>query len=89
MRQRLPGGPAMPRLEHPRFYADLRKRIRARRLDLDLSQCALGRRSGVSNSAISNIENGRERPALPTLLSLCYGLRIGLPELLVYRTTPR
>jgi transcriptional regulator with XRE-family HTH domain len=37
-------------------------RMRARRLELKLSQQAVGYRAGVSNAAVSKIENGWQIP---------------------------
>ena len=46
-------------------------RLRLTRQALGLTQTEFGRRAGISKSAMSNIENGRNFPTIPNLVALC------------------
>jgi transcriptional regulator with XRE-family HTH domain len=48
--------------------------LRARRLELGLSQTELSKRAGVAQMTISTIETGNSAPRVDILLKLCQGL---------------
>lgn len=51
-------------------------RIAQRRQELGLKQIQLGKAAGVSSKYISDIETGKKRPSLETLVNICEALRI-------------
>ena len=57
-------------------------RIRARRLELGLSQEKLGLASGVHWTVVSQAERGKRTLTIPTLLKLATGLEMDPGELL-------
>lgn len=57
-------------------------RVRELRLKRDWSQGELGKRSGVAEQTISNIETGRHVPDTGTLLKISRGFDVGLGALL-------
>jgi transcriptional regulator with XRE-family HTH domain len=61
---------------------DACERLRAARIEADLSLRELGRRVGVSASMLSQIENGRAQPSVATLYALVSCLNVSLDELL-------
>jgi DNA-binding XRE family transcriptional regulator len=56
--------------------------LRARRLELGLTQTALAERCGIPQSEISRIESGAANPTLATVMALSasLGVRVGLTE---------
>ena len=50
--------------------------LKMRRLELGLSQKALGELVDVTQSNISEYEGGLTYPTLPTLFKVCLGLRV-------------
>lgn len=60
-------------LSNPQIEQELGKRLKNRRLDLNLSQEETAKRSGLSRRTITAIENG-EGSTLTTLIALLRGL---------------
>lgn len=63
-------------------YPEVGERLRARRLERQLSLRDLAGRLGVSPSLISQIERGRARPSVSTLYAIAAELDVSLDELL-------
>lgn len=55
---------------------DFASRLRALRIERNLSQAELGNRVGVGQSAISQFEMGEKTPRLETLLKLALALDV-------------
>lgn len=66
-------------------FEQLGKRIAQRRHELELKQCILAEKSGISNNYLSNIENGRSIPSLETFSSICVALSL-TPDYLLLGT---
>ena len=62
-----------PKMPSP-LNADLGRRIRSRRDELSLTQAWLGRHVGLSRTAITNIECGRQRLLVDQLYSIATAL---------------
>lgn len=62
--------------------SDACERLRAARIEADLSLRELGRRVGISASMLSQIENGRAQPSVATLYAVVSCLNLSLDELL-------
>jgi transcriptional regulator with XRE-family HTH domain len=62
--------------------SDACEKLRAARIEADLSLRELGRRVGISASMLSQIENGRAQPSVATLYALVSCLNLSLDELL-------
>ena len=63
-------------------YKVLGERIREKRVKKGLTQDKLAAAIGVSNPHVSNIERGRTKVSLPTLVDICNVLDTTLDELL-------
>ena len=61
-------------LSNPQIEQELGKRLKARRLDLNLSQALAAERSGLSRRTITAIENGKGS-TLATLIALLRALQ--------------
>ncbi len=59
-------------------------RIRVARRDQGLSQADLGKRVGMAQAAISNLERGVHSPRMDTLKRVAEGLGLSVPELLAF-----
>jgi transcriptional regulator with XRE-family HTH domain len=57
-------------------------RIRARRIEKDLSQEALAKKAALSREHVARLEAGLYEPTLGTLERLARALGLSLPELL-------
>ncbi|HEY2055362.1 MAG TPA: helix-turn-helix transcriptional regulator [Solirubrobacterales bacterium] len=66
-----------------RLAVQLGRRIRRRRNFLDLSQEALGERTGIHRTQFSLYENGERMPMTSTLIKLAAGLGVSVDQLLV------
>lgn len=62
--------------------ANLGQRMRQLRTDKDLTQTELARRSGVSHSTLSKIENNQLSPTFETILRIVDGLEIDISDFL-------
>jgi len=67
---------------------EIGRRIRKYREERGLSQRELAKRIGVSNSRISNWEQGVNRPDVDLLASICGALNVSPSELLDIRLAP-
>jgi transcriptional regulator with XRE-family HTH domain len=65
----------------PTLPERVKERLRARRLDLGLTQEELCGRAGISLDAVSRIESGSRVPTLDTLSHLAAGLETTVAEL--------
>lgn len=50
--------------------------LRARRVEIQLSQTDLANKFGLSKQSLCEIENGNQRPSRPTLIMLCDALNL-------------
>ena len=69
----------MPRREEPQI--GLSKAIRQLRMEIHLSQEALGHRADIHPTWISHIESGRINPTWGNVRRIARGLRVPLPRL--------
>lgn len=72
-------------------YKAIGKRIRVARIQQDMKQDVLAEKANLSPSHMSNIETGRTKLSLPTLISLANALNASPDELLcdnVVKTKP-
>jgi transcriptional regulator with XRE-family HTH domain len=69
----------MPRREEPQI--GLSKAIRQLRMEIHLSQEALGLRADIHPTWISHMESGRVNPTWGNVRRIAVGLRVPLPEL--------
>jgi transcriptional regulator with XRE-family HTH domain len=69
----------MPRREEPQI--GLSKAIRQLRMEIHLSQEALGHRADIHPTWISHIESGRVNPTWGNVRRIATGLRVPLPVL--------
>lgn len=65
------------------MYAEFGRRVRNERMKQKLSQDELARAIDLPRTAVSNIESGRQRVLLHTLVALVKALRVSSNELLV------
>ncbi|MEU0071214.1 helix-turn-helix transcriptional regulator [Streptomyces sp. NPDC006332] len=74
--------PLTPEIEEEYAAAHLRfalgEAVRGRRLDLSLSQRELGRRAGMTQSAVARLEAGGTVPTIPVLDRLARALGLEL-----------
>ena len=61
-------------------YVLMGKRIRARRMELGLTQENIADAAGLANNTVSNIENGKTKVSLPTLLEIANFLSVSLDD---------
>lgn len=66
-----------------RVARQLGRRVRRRRHFLDLSQEALGERTGIHRTQFSLYESGDRMPLTSTLIKLAAGLGVSVDQLLV------
>lgn len=64
-----------------RYYRSFAAVLRKLRLEKGLSQEFLALQIGVDPTYIYKLEIGRNSPSLETMLKLCEGLEVSLPEL--------
>jgi transcriptional regulator with XRE-family HTH domain len=64
------------------LHQEFGDRVRARRLELELSQEALAHESGLARAYIGQIEAGQRNVALDNLARIARALGVGLGELL-------
>jgi transcriptional regulator with XRE-family HTH domain len=69
----------MPRREEPQI--GLSKAIRQLRMEIQLSQEALGHRADIHPTWISHIESGRVNPTWGNVRRIATGLQVSLPVL--------
>jgi transcriptional regulator with XRE-family HTH domain len=71
--------PATPNVDHDRLLRELGDRVRKHRLELGMSQEALGERAGLHRNYVGGIEQGKRNVAAVNLvkLSLALGLDPG------------
>lgn len=63
---------------------DIGKKIRKLRIEGNMSQSRLAKKSGIAQSTLSYIERGKKVPQFNTLSSVCKGLGINIFKLLSY-----
>ncbi|UPK67947.1 helix-turn-helix domain-containing protein [Chitinophaga filiformis] len=64
------------------FYAELGANIRQARVDAFISQEQLAQHLDLTNASIANIEKGRQRVLIHTLLTICSVLNVDINKLL-------
>lgn len=64
------------------FYIDLGNNISSIRTKKGISQDDLAKEIGLSRPSIANIEKGKQRPSIYTLIQICTYLGVELLELL-------
>lgn len=60
---------------------EIGKKIKIQRIQKDLKQKDLARMAGISNTYLSDIENGRTNPSLKTLLRITHILDMNITDL--------
>ena len=70
-------------------YANLGKRVRARRMKLNWTQERLAQEIGVSTSFIGHVERATRTASLETLVALCNALNVSPTLLLQDSLSPR
>ena len=83
-----PGAQGRP-AEHERAGSVWARSVRDRRLELRISQIELGRRSGLTQQAVSYIEQGRGIPRVTTMLRVARALGTTIEELFPMEGAPR
>jgi transcriptional regulator with XRE-family HTH domain len=63
-------------------YKAIGRRVKIARIKKELSQDQVSNVTGISNTYLSNIENGRTKPSLPTLIKIANALTVSVDELL-------
>lgn len=61
---------------------DVGPRVRAARLQRDVTLTALARETGISTSTLSRLEVGQRKPSLELLLPIAFALQLPLDELI-------
>ena len=59
----------------------LGKRIKARRLELGMTQIECAKRAGIVQPYLLNLEHGRRDPTLSTLVRIAKALKVSLSDL--------
>lgn len=76
----------MPSTSPPAWVLNERRaigeRIRAKRLDANLTQEQVAIRSGVDRPSVVRIEQGQQSPSLDTLIRLAAAIGLPVPELI-------
>jgi len=67
---------------HRKEWVSLGQRIRAERLARGLGLVELGRAAGCSHPFLSQVENGKALPSLPSLFDIAAALEVTPAELL-------
>ena len=57
-------------------YAEMGRRIKLRRKELNIKQSEMAEALDVSNNHISSIETGKQKPSLDMFISICEYLRV-------------
>lgn len=55
--------------------------LRARRIELGISQLTLSERTGIHATYISEVEGGKKNPSLSKLEAFCFGLELPVSRL--------
>ena len=63
-------------------YKAVGKRIKLARIKVDMQQDALAEKAGVSPSHMSNVETGKTKVSLPSLVSIANALSVSVDDLL-------
>lgn len=69
------------------FYKQVGKRVKRARLSLGLSQEALAAKLELTRTSITNIEQGRQRVMLHTIMDLAGALGVSLGDLVPTKST--
>lgn len=64
------------------YYERLRKLFRKRRLELNMMQTEVAEIADISNNFYSNIERGKTKPSVETVLKICKALKLSLDEII-------
>ena len=67
-----------------RIYEELGKRLKARRIELGLTQTEVGKRIGVNYTVILMWEKGKKGMSVRTLIALCEALELRLELIKVF-----
>lgn len=70
-------------------YKSIGKRIILRRKKLKIQQVDLAEQIGISNTYLSSIEHGKEKPSLDILVRICNGLSVTPDYLCTPITSPK
>ena len=66
-------------------YREMGNRIKVRRQELKIKQTELAEILEISNTHMSSIENGRQKPSLDTFIGICNALKV-TPDYLLLGT---
>ncbi len=64
------------------FYSELGTRIRKARMDSQINQDVLAQQLGLTRASIVNIEKGRQRPMVHTLIEIAAILNVNFTSLI-------
>lgn len=64
------------------YYERLRKLFRKKRLELNMMQTEIAEKADISNNFYSNIERGKTKPSVETVLKICKALKLSLDEII-------
>lgn len=64
------------------FYKELGTLIRKARIDADINQDVLAQQLGLTRASIVNIEKGRQRPLIHTILEIATILKVSFTSLI-------
>lgn len=56
------------------------EKIKKKRLEKNIKQCELAKKAGMSNTFLSDIENGRSEPSIKTLSKIAGALEIDIKK---------
>jgi transcriptional regulator with XRE-family HTH domain len=76
----------MTKDEQGQFYKNLGESIKAIRKNKQITQEALANYLGLSRVSVVNIENGRQKPLVHTLIEMSLYLKVPVSELLGHNT---
>ncbi|MBN8853026.1 MAG: hypothetical protein BGO55_14160 [Sphingobacteriales bacterium 50-39] len=78
----------MSQIEHKEFYENMGSLIREARLKAEISQDVLAQHLGLTRASIVNIEKGRQRPMIHTLIQIAEAVKVNLTNLIPSTATP-
>lgn len=64
------------------YYEKIRKLLKHRRLELNMMQTEVAEKADISNNFYSNIERGKTKPSVETLIKICKALNLSLDEII-------
>lgn len=66
------------------YYEELRKMFKQKREELNMKQTEVAEQADISNNFYSNIERGKTKPSVETVLKICTVLQLSLDRIIFY-----